>query len=62
MTKDNFIKQQDIVYLDHKDKKRNWHLHKNQAISLHIWTFNHLDDVFYFKMWMKLMGFMSHLQ
>jgi hypothetical protein len=35
--------------LDHKHKKRNWHLHKNLAISFCTWTFSHLDDVFYFQ-------------
>ncbi len=33
MTKDEFIKQQNIIYLDHKHKRRNLHLHKNAAIS-----------------------------
>jgi hypothetical protein len=49
MTRDNFIKQQDITHLDHKHKKRSWHLHTNLAISLHTWAFNHLDGVFYFQ-------------
>jgi hypothetical protein len=26
------------------------------------WAFNHLDDVVYFQMWMKLMELKSHLQ
>ncbi len=62
MIKENFIKQQDIAYLDYKHKKRIWQLHKNLAISFHTWAFNHPDDVFYFQMRMKLMGFMSHSQ
>ncbi len=45
---DNFIKQQDISYLDHKHKKT-WHLHKNSSISICTWAFNQSDDVFYFK-------------
>jgi len=49
MTRDDFIKQQNIVYLDCKHKKKNWCLHKNLVISLHAWAFNHLDDVFYFQ-------------
>ncbi len=49
MTRDDFIKQQDIVYLDHKQKKRSWCLHKNLAIFFHTWAFSPLDDVFYFQ-------------
>jgi hypothetical protein len=49
MTMDDFIRQPNIVYLDHKHKKRIWHLHQNPAISLHTWAFSHLDDVFYFQ-------------
>jgi hypothetical protein len=49
MTRDDFIRQQDIVYLNRKHKKRSWHLHKNPAISLHTWAFNHPNDVFYFQ-------------
>jgi hypothetical protein len=48
MTRDDFIRQQDIAYSDHKHK-RSWHLHKNQTISLRTWAFNHPDDVFYFQ-------------
>jgi hypothetical protein len=47
--RDDSIKQQDIVYLDHKHKRTNWHLHKNSAISLHTWAFSHPNDVFYFQ-------------
>jgi len=49
MIRDDFIRQQDITYLDCKHKKRSWHLHQNLAISLHIWAFSHLDYVFYFQ-------------
>jgi hypothetical protein len=49
MIRDDFIKQQDIVYLDCKHKKKNWCLHKNMAISFYTWAFNHPDDVFYFQ-------------
>jgi len=49
MTRDDFIKQQDFAYLDHKKKKWGWRLHQNPAISFHIWAFNHPDDVFYFQ-------------
>jgi hypothetical protein len=49
MTRDDFIKQQNIAYLDHKHKKKIWHLHKNPAISFYTWAFSHPDDVFYFQ-------------
>jgi len=49
MTRDDFIRQQDIAYLDRKHKKRSCHLHKNPPISLCTWTFNHPNDVFYFQ-------------
>jgi hypothetical protein len=49
MIRDDFIRQQDITYLDCKHKKRSWHLHQNLAISLCIWAFSHLDYVFYFQ-------------
>ncbi len=49
MTKDNFIKQQNITYLNCKHKKKKLHLHKNPAISFHTWAFRNLDDVFYFQ-------------
>ncbi len=35
--------------MNHKHKKKNWCLHKNLAISLCTWAFNHPDDVFYFQ-------------
>jgi hypothetical protein len=62
MTRDDFIRQQDITYLDHKHTKRSWRLHKNPAISLHTWAFSHLDDVFYFQNANEDDGFMSHSQ
>jgi len=49
MTRDDFIRQQDIAYLDRKQKKRGWRLHQNPAISFRTWAFNHPDDVFYFQ-------------
>ncbi len=49
MTRDDFIKQQNIVNLDCKHKNRSWHLHKNLTISFRTWAFTHLDDVFYFQ-------------
>jgi len=59
MTRDDFIRQQDIVYLDRKHKKRNWHLHQNPTNALRTWAFSHPDNVFYFQ---DAMGFMSHSQ
>jgi hypothetical protein len=49
MTRDNFIRQQNITYLNRKHKIRNLHLHKNPTISLRTWAFSHPDDVFYFQ-------------
>jgi hypothetical protein len=48
MMKDDFIKQQDIAYLDHKHKKGSWSLHKNLTIFVRTWAFDHSKDVFYF--------------
>ncbi len=48
MTRDDFIRQQNIAYLDRKHTKMSWHLHKNPAISLCTWAFCHPNDVFYF--------------
>jgi hypothetical protein len=62
MTRDDFIKQQNIVYLYYKHKKKTWRLHQNPAISLRTWPFSHPNDVFIFKMQVKIMGFMSHSQ
>ncbi len=49
MTRDDFIRQQNITYLDHKHKKGSWRLHQNPTISLRTWAFSHPDDVFYFQ-------------
>jgi hypothetical protein len=49
MTRDDFIRQQDIVYLDRKHKKKSWRLHQNLAISLCTWAFSHPNDVYYFQ-------------
>jgi hypothetical protein len=49
MTRDDFIRQQDIAYLDRKHKKGNWRLHQNLAISLRTWAFNLPYDVFSFQ-------------
>jgi hypothetical protein len=35
--------------LNCKHTKKNWHLHKNLAISLHTWAFSHPNDVSYFQ-------------
>ncbi len=34
MTQDDFIRLQNIAYLDWKHKKGNWHLHTNPGISI----------------------------
>jgi hypothetical protein len=39
MARDNFIKQQNIVYLNRKHKRGNWCLHKNPVISIRTWAF-----------------------
>jgi hypothetical protein len=49
MTKDDFIRQQYIAYLDYKHKRGSWCLDKNPSISLCTWAFNHPDYVFYFQ-------------
>ncbi len=49
MTRDDFIRQKDIAYLDRKHKKRNCLLHQNLAISFCTWAFNHPNDAFYFQ-------------
>jgi phosphatidylserine decarboxylase len=49
MIRDDFVKQQNIVYLDRKHTKRSWCLHQNPAISFRTWAFYHPDDVFYFQ-------------
>jgi hypothetical protein len=47
MTQDDFIRLQDIAYLDKKRKKRNWHLHTNLVISIQSWVLQHPEDVFF---------------
>jgi len=49
MTRDDFIQQQDIVYLDHKHKRGSWWLHKNPTILVRSWALHHLKHVFYFQ-------------
>jgi hypothetical protein len=49
MTRDDFIKQQNIAYLDPKHKRWSWCLHENPTISIYTWAFTHQDDVFYFQ-------------
>jgi hypothetical protein len=62
MTWDDFIKQQDIAYLDWKHKIASSCLHKNPAISIQTWAFNHLEITFYFQDVGEINGFMSHSQ
>jgi hypothetical protein len=47
MTQDDFIRFQDIAYLDQKHKKGSWHLHTNPAISIWSWALQHSKDVFF---------------
>jgi hypothetical protein len=49
MTQDDFIRLQNIAYLDRKHKKRNWRLHTNPTISIRSWVFQHPEDVFFFQ-------------
>ncbi len=62
MTKDDFIKQQDIAYLDHKHKKKSCVYAKIRPFPF---VHGHLVIqmmCFIFKMQMRIMGFMSHSQ
>jgi hypothetical protein len=43
MTRDNFIRLQDIAYLDQKHKKGNWRLHTNPSISIQSWALQFLN-------------------
>jgi hypothetical protein len=49
MMRVDFVRQQNIVYLDGKHKRGSWRLHTNLAIFMATWAFNHLDCVFYFQ-------------
>jgi len=49
MTKDYFLRLQDIAYLDRKHKKGNWCLYWNSTNSIQSWVCAHFNDVFYFQ-------------
>ncbi len=49
MTQDDFIRFQDIAYLDRKHKKGSCCLHTNPTISIRSWAFQHPKDVFFFQ-------------
>ncbi len=49
MTRDDFIRLQDIAYLDQKHKKGSWRLHTNLALSIRSWGLQHPKDVFFFQ-------------
>ncbi len=49
MTQDDFIRLQDIAYLDWKHKKGSWRLHTNPTISIWSWALQHSEDVFFFQ-------------
>jgi hypothetical protein len=40
MMKDDFIRQNDITYIDWKDKEGSWQLHANLAILIQIWAYS----------------------
>ncbi len=48
MTRDDFIRLQNIAYFDQKHKKGSWHLYTNLAISIQFWAFQHSGNVFFF--------------
>ncbi len=47
MRRDEFIRLQDIAYLDQKHKKGSWRLHTNLVISIRSWVLQHPEDVFF---------------
>ncbi len=49
MTWDDFLKLQDIAYLDQKHKMCTWCLHKKLKFLIQSWVCAHLDDAFYFQ-------------
>ncbi len=49
MTQDDFLRLQDIAYLDYKHKKGICCLHTKLALSIQSWVCVHDDDVFYFQ-------------
>jgi hypothetical protein len=49
MTRNDFIRLQDIAYLDRKHKKGSWHLHTYLAISIQSWALQHPENVFFFQ-------------
>jgi hypothetical protein len=49
MAKDDFLRLQDIAYLDQKHKKGSWCLHWDSTIPIQSWACVHPNDVFYFQ-------------
>jgi hypothetical protein len=49
MTKDDFLRLQNIIYLDWKHKKGSWCLHWNLTIFNQSWVCVHPDDIFHFQ-------------
>jgi len=41
MMKDDFIQQNDIIYMNLKHKEGSWSLHANPAISIQTWANSH---------------------
>jgi hypothetical protein len=60
MTQDDFIRLQDIAYLDRKHKKGSWRLHTNPIISIWSWALQHLEDVFFLQDVGEVNGLKSH--
>jgi hypothetical protein len=41
MMKDDFIRQNDITYIDRKHKEGSWQLHANPTILIQTWEYSH---------------------
>ncbi len=49
MTRNDFIRLQNIAYLNQKHKKGSWCLHTNPTISIRFGAFQHPKDVSFFQ-------------
>ncbi len=56
MTRDDFLRLQDIVYLKQKHKRGTWRLHTNSTLFIQSWVCVHPNDVFYFQYASEVMG------
>jgi hypothetical protein len=59
VTQNDFIRLQNIAYLDRKHKKRSWRLHTNPAISIWSWALQIWKMCSFCKMLVKSMGLKS---